>query len=155
VQPPQPRPASKHSVACREPSFLISQVDFSGADGHALRTATDAVPFAPGAVVTRADVVAARDAIVNTGLFVNVEPVAKSSRGGLSVEFKLRANAPLQSVKVSGAKILPPSLVDDIFEGAHGMPANQLPYLEVRFLSDFLSSRERWVPPVHEPACLQ
>jgi outer membrane protein assembly factor BamA len=131
---------------------VIAKVDFTGADGDALREAASAVELHPNMRATRSDILAARNAIVATGLFSAVEPVAKETREGVVIDFKLTQNGPFKGMKISGAKLLPEGIVDDIFEGAEGKTCSQYQYLEARAPLLFnrmcllLSSSKPWRP---------
>ena len=113
----------------------MTKVEISGADGAALRAAEAAVALAANTNVTRSDIIASRNAIIETGLFCAVEPVPKQTRDGVEIEFKLRQNAPLKALRVSGGKTLPKGIVDDILSAGEGKTCSQHQLLEVRGLA--------------------
>ena len=82
--------------------------------------------------------------VFDTGYFSNCQPAAEDTRDGVRVVVEVKANPHLRGVVMSGANVLPVSVVQDAFAGQHGHTLN------FRSFGSALQAREA---PLANPLC--
>lgn len=109
----------------------------TGAEGDELAAAKAANNLPRNFHATETDMIAARDAVASTGLFSAIEMgVYRDKSGdGHVLEFRVKPNAEFKGHRVTGSRVLPDGLVDDIFQGARGHTSDFNLYNKVLSLS--------------------
>lgn len=106
----------------------------SGATGDLENQVYQVIQTRPGRTTTRSQLQADINAIFGTGFFANVRAVPSDTPLGVRVTFEVQPNPVLQQVQVQGTQVLPPAVVNDIFQPQYGRILN---------LNDFQRGIER------------
>jgi len=122
----QPSPTPDSAAPAEEPQVLIVEVDVEGVEGRLEDVVFDATGVQPGRLTTRSQLQEDVNAIFATGFFRNVRVVPEDTPLGVRVTFVVEPNPVLEDVQVTTvpedaeSRVLPESVVDDIFSEQYG-----------------------------------
>ena len=119
-------PTLRNDPSQQEPQVLIVEVDVEGVEGRLEDVVFDATNIQPGRLTTRSQLQEDVNAIFATGFFRNVRVVPEDTPLGVRVTFVVEPNPVLEEVQVNTvpddaeARVLPESVVDEIFSEQYG-----------------------------------
>jgi len=123
---PSPPTLDDNSSSQQEPQVLIVEVDVEGVEGRLEDVVFNATNVQPGRLTTRSQLQEDVNAIFATGFFRNVRVVPEDTPLGVRVTFVVEPNPALEDVQVNTvpedaeARVLPESVVDEIFSEQYG-----------------------------------
>ncbi|MBD2091721.1 BamA/TamA family outer membrane protein [Microcoleus sp. FACHB-1515] len=120
---PTPTPTPTPSAE-QEPRVLVAEVVVSGATGELEDEVYQVIETRPGRTTTRSQLQADINAVFATGFFSNVRAVPTDTPLGVRVTFEVQPNPVLQQVQIQGTQVLPPAVIDEIFQPQYGRILN-------------------------------
>ncbi|MFB2969105.1 BamA/TamA family outer membrane protein [Aerosakkonema sp. BLCC-F183] len=121
-----------------DPRVLVAEVVVSGAEGRLQEIVYDAIRTRPGRTTTRSQLQEDINAIFATGYFSNVRAEPSDTALGVRVTFVVEPNPVLRSVQVEGNRVLPQSVVQEIFSPQYNNTLN------FRTLQEAIKRLEQW-----------
>ncbi len=123
--PPTPTPTpSTPPPAASEKPILVGEVQVSGVTGALADEVYGVVKTRAGETTTRSQLQADINAIVGTGSFTQVKAVPEDTPLGVRVTFVVEPNPVLKAVEISGRKVLPDSVIAEVFKPQYGQRLN-------------------------------
>ncbi len=119
-------PETPETFPSEEPQVLIVEVEVEGVEGRLEDIVFEATGVQPGRLTTRSQLQEDVNAIFATGFFSNVRVVPEDTPLGVRVTFVVEPNPVLEKVQVeivpddAEARVLPESVVDDVFSEQYG-----------------------------------
>jgi outer membrane protein insertion porin family len=130
--PPTTAPSSETPPQPQEPRVLVSEVVISGANEELELLVYNAIRTEPGRTTTRSQLQEDVNAIYATGFFSNVKVSPADTPLGVRVTFEVQANPVFTGLDIETVpaiaddreRVLPQSVVDEIFSGQYGKILN-------------------------------
>ncbi|MGV2828452.1 BamA/TamA family outer membrane protein [Myxosarcina sp. GI1(2024)] len=121
--PPQPESTS-------EPRVLVAEVNVEGADEELEDIVYETIATEPGRTTTRSQLQEDVNAVYATGFFQNVEVTPEDTPLGVRITYEVQPNPILRDVSLetlprdAETRVLPPEVVDEIFQSNYGQILN-------------------------------
>lgn len=112
------------SAASSQATTVVAEVVVQGVEGELRDRVYQALQVKPGTSVTPLQLEAARQAIVATGYFANVQVDSGVTPLGTRITFWVEPYPKLSAVDIPGTKVLPASVVAQLFQSDYGQVVN-------------------------------
>lgn len=116
--------SSPSSAASIQTTTVVAEVVVQGVEGELRDRVYQVLQVKPGSSVTPLQLEAARQAIVTTGYFANVQVDSGVTPLGTRITFWVEPYPKLSAVDIPGTKVLPAAVVTQLFQPDYGQVIN-------------------------------